>query len=346
MKSILKLKYLFFLLFNVFVISACDNTAELISKAESGDRFSQYVLANNYYESGKYDKAAFWYYKSAPEDYSSRDSLAYMLFYGKGIKKDLLKAYIYLDGEKGLNMKLEERVAFEVTGKYLSDKDIEDLNKREKFRIALCNSLSDIETKRAGSVTAGKCFPSPFTDSIDLSVGRFTIKIPYWWTVLSDNERDQAKQEAMEGIVGMMSNYSSQTFSNIGQFGIEDFEAVKLGYKSGWFIILTLKIPAQNDYYKTIEKQNKEKFDWGKERGVFKTIIENGPITVGDKTLMKTILETEHTNGGKLITLYYWTPEEPSLVTQIIVIQNWDHPLITDDIENVIKSLKVSNSIK
>lgn len=72
--------------------------SELYERAEKGDVYSQYILAQFYQINGRYKKAAYWYEKAAEQGHTSAQCrLGFACEYGQGVEQDYEKAIYWYE---------------------------------------------------------------------------------------------------------------------------------------------------------------------------------------------------------------------------------------------------------
>jgi hypothetical protein len=180
--------------------------------------------------------------------------------------------------------------------------------------------------------------PKP-ADTTQLAVGTFTIEIPRSWQVSTGEEAEQLKAEIRRGIDQMINQYSAETGQEPRLLGIQDFKAVRLSNASGWCIIHVVRIPPVSDYYERMKEDTRQKLEWGMQRGVFEKVIENGVATIGQSSVMKSILQMK--GGGRMIQIAHWSPSDPGLVSQIMIMQNSGDTKLIEEVDAAIKSVAV-----
>ena len=172
-----------------------------------------------------------------------------------------------------------------------------------------------------------------------VSVGGIAVSMPPQWRMVSGSEESQVKTEIKQGIDQMMERYRESTGMEHGAFGLRDFKALRLPNDSGWCILHLVRIPPQTDYYATMASDTKQKLDWGLSKGIFERIVENGLVKVGDQNVMRTIVRKK--GGGRMITVIHWSPNEPSAVTQLIILESKTGQPVPKQIDDVLASLKM-----
>jgi hypothetical protein len=176
-------------------------------------------------------------------------------------------------------------------------------------------------------------------DTTKLVVGTFTMEVPGSWHVSTGEEAEQLKAEIKGGVDQMISQYRAETGQEPRWLGIQDFKALRLGNASGWCIIHVMRIPPVKDYYERMKEDTRQKLEWGLQRGVFEKVIENGVATIGQSSVMKSILQMK--GGGRMIQIAHWSPSDPGLVSQIMIWQNSGDTKLTEEVDAAIRSVAV-----
>ena len=137
----------------------------------------------------------------------------------------------------------------------------------------------------------------------------------------------------------MIARYQDATGMQHAEFGIKDFTAVRIKESSGWCIMYNFTLPAQKDYYETMKEDTKKKLDWGLQQGVFEKVVENGIISIGDKKVLKTVVQAK--GGGRMITITYWSQNAPSYINNLIIIESKLDDVVKQQINDVCSSLRI-----
>ncbi len=177
-----------------------------------------------------------------------------------------------------------------------------------------------------------------------LQVGVFTFKVPAAWEVVSGREEREAKREIESGVQQMIDRYRSGSGSLQGFKGIEVFKAVRMPNGAGWFMAYTIRIPPQQDYMTTMEKEQEQKIAWAKQQGMITNVVEFGRRKIGQSELIK--VDAEMRGGARNITLSYWSVAEPSLVAQVNVLVNPGYTSMYPDIDAALGSLLIERRTK
>jgi hypothetical protein len=175
--------------------------------------------------------------------------------------------------------------------------------------------------------------------SINVIAGAFSLSVPNTWQISTGTEQEQIKSEMMQGVQQMIDTYQNETGMTHDKFGIKDFKAARIKENSGWCIIYNFTLPAQKDYYETIKEDTKKKLDWGLQQGVFTRVIENGIVSIGEKKVMKTIVQGK--DGGRMITITYWTQSAPTFINNLIIIESKIDVVVKQQIDEVCNSIKI-----
>ncbi|WP_395745380.1 hypothetical protein [Prosthecobacter sp.] len=181
--------------------------------------------------------------------------------------------------------------------------------------------------------TAGTAAPEA------LAAGRFQVSISPQWRVAEGEEEAALKAEVKKGMDQMIERYRKDSGGDLRTLGIQDFAAAQLAARSGWFIVHEIKIPPQQNYYEDMQAENRKKIEWGIQQGMFLRASENGLVTLGGHKFIKTVMQNR--GGGRTITLAYWTPQQPALVTQILVVQNNDNAEVSAQVDAAIATVTV-----
>jgi hypothetical protein len=177
-------------------------------------------------------------------------------------------------------------------------------------------------------------------DSLTIvKAGVFTISVPNTWQIATGTEEEQIKSEILQGVQQMIDRYQNETGMVHDKFGIKDFTAVRIKESSGWCIMYNFTLPTQKDYYLIMQEDNKKKLDWGLQQGVFAKVIVNGIVSIGEKKAMKTIVQGK--DGGRMITITYWTPNSPSFINNLIIMESKIDSAIKKQIDDVLKSQQI-----
>ena len=166
--------------------------------------------------------------------------------------------------------------------------------------------------------TTGKATPSQQR----VTAGVFTFEVPLEWEVATGALERQAKREVEVSVRQMLNAYGG-TGSSQSLLGIQNFKAVRMPNQAGWFIAYTVRIPPQQDYLATMEKEQEQKLSWGKQQGMVTRVIEHGRQKIGDAEVVK--LDSEMRQGARTMGVYYWSAAEPGLVGTITVVVNPGH---------------------
>lgn len=187
----------------------------------------------------------------------------------------------------------------------------------------------------------GAVAASNASSGVPVTAGRFSVTVPAAWQVVSGAEEAQLRAELETGIDQVVARYRDSTGSEHPPFGIRGFMAMRLPGECGWCVLYLFRIPEQSDYYAVMESDTKQKIEWGMSQGIFESVVENGKITIGKSTVMKTILRQK--SGGRMISISHWSPDLPSDVSQLVVLESKLDSMIQKQIDEVIRSLKVMN---
>jgi len=187
-------------------------------------------------------------------------------------------------------------------------------------------------------LTNSSAVPKP-ADTTQLVVGKFTIEIPRSWQVSTGAEAEQLKAQIKTGIDQMINQYRDETGQEPRYLGIQDFKAVRLSDDSGWCVIHVMRIPPVSEYYERMKEDTRQKLEWGMQRGIFEKVIENGVVTIAQSSVMKSILQMK--GGGRMIQIAHWSPSDPGLVSQIMIMQNSGDTKLTKEVDAAIKSVAV-----
>jgi hypothetical protein len=117
------------------------------------------------------------------------------------------------------------------------------------------------------------------------------------------------------------------------------FQAMRIPDNSGWCIMFMIFLPPQKDYYKTMKEDNKKKLDWGLQQGVIKQVVQNGIVRIGMRDVMKTIIQSK--DSGRLTTIVYWSPQSPSIITQMVIMETKRDDAIKKQVDGVCNSLTI-----
>jgi len=172
-----------------------------------------------------------------------------------------------------------------------------------------------------------------------IRAGAFSISVPKTWQKSTGSEEEQIKSEMMQGVQQMIDRYQNETGMAHDKLGIKDFTAVRINESSGWCILYNFTLPAQNDYYETMKKDNKKKLDWGLQQGVFVKVIENGIVSIGEKKAMKTIVQGN--DGGRMITITYWSPNAPTFINNLIIMESKIDEFVKKEVDDVCSTLNI-----
>jgi hypothetical protein len=105
-----------------------------------------------------------------------------------------------------------------------------------------------------------------------------------------------------------------------------------------------MRIPPISDYYERMKEDTRQKIDWGMQRGIFEKVLENGVVTIGESKVMKTIFLQK--GGSRMIQMAHWSPSDPGLVSQIMILQNNGDGKLTEEVDAVVKSVVVKTAEK
>jgi len=173
-----------------------------------------------------------------------------------------------------------------------------------------------------------------------LTVGVFTFKVPVGWQVLSGPDEGAAKREIEKSVQQMITEFGRQSGSRQGLLGLEAFRAVRIAEKGGWFIVYTVRIPPQQDYLATMERDQREKLSWGQQQGIVTKINEHARRTMGDSEVIK--VDTEMRGGGRNIGIYHWSPSERGLVGTITVtLDRGQYERVRSSLDTVMESIQI-----
>lgn len=172
-----------------------------------------------------------------------------------------------------------------------------------------------------------------------MEAGRLRVTIPTQWQVVSGPEESQVKAEIKKATDQTIERYRKDSGMQHPDVGLKYFSAARFPNRFGWIIIHEFVIPARKDYYQDMKAGTKQKLDWGLANGIFKKVLDDGIVTLDGKKVLKTTLL--HSNGGRSLTAAYWSAKEPSVVTQVMVIQEQADEKLSREIEVAIASSKI-----
>ncbi|MFH0783665.1 MAG: hypothetical protein V2B20_17160 [Pseudomonadota bacterium] len=182
--------------------------------------------------------------------------------------------------------------------------------------------------------------PAKSADTTQLAVGKFTIAIPRSWQVSTGGEAEQLKAQVKQGMDQMISQYRAESGQDSRTLGIQDFKAARIGNGSGWCVIHAMRIPPVTDYYERMKEDTRQKIEWGMQRGIFEKVLENGVVTIGESKVMKSVFLQK--GGSRMVQMAHWSPSDPGLVSQIMILQNSGDAKLTEEVDAAVKSVAVA----
>ena len=205
--------------------------------------------------------------------------------------------------------------------------------------LAWGTAIAETSTVATGS---GKAIPSGSVEAgMAVKVGAMAFSIPDTWETLSGEEAEQAMSEIKQGQAQMQERYRQDTGMAHAVFNIQDFKAIRLSSHLGWCIVYETKMPVQDHYYKTIAKDAQAKFDWGLSQGLIERVLENGMVDISGSPAMKYIVTQK--SGGRMTSMVHCSAKDPSLVTQLMVLENTNDPKVAGEVDKMLKTLKIAD---
>ena len=174
-----------------------------------------------------------------------------------------------------------------------------------------------------------------------VAVGPISVNAPSQWSILSGADEARLRVEIRQGYNSMLERYRNSTGNDISEFSITDMKAMRLPHDCGWCILHVAHVPPQSDYYATALAEAKEKIEWCLQEGRFARVLENGLVTVGRHTVMKTMAEKK--DGGRLATIVYWCPEAPTELAQLMLVESKVDQTLQSDVDRMLASFKVAD---
>lgn len=176
-------------------------------------------------------------------------------------------------------------------------------------------------------------------DTTVMSAGRISLNIPSKWRIASGLEEANLKAEFEGAFEQMAQQYRQGTGASHPNIGIKHFTAAQLPERTGWLIVHEFVIPPQKNYYDQMLRDSKQKIDWGRQQGIFERVEENGIAMADGKKVFRTILR--HRDGGRTITSAYWSPKSPSIVSQVMVVQERDTDCVMQEVDQALGTIAI-----
>jgi len=200
----------------------------------------------------------------------------------------------------------------------------------------------------AGLTLAAGCDGSPdnkgaateaaVPDSTAVDIGVLSFDIPSGWALLRGAEEQGARRQIEAGVNDMMQSYSGAQ----SDYGLEEFKAVRLAGDAGWITGYTIRIPPEDDYFATIERDQKEKIEWGKSQGIIREVLEYGKTTVSGLEMYK--VDAVARDGSRSVSLSYWTPQDPGRVGMVTILTSPNrYDSLSADLDALIESLRTNS---
>jgi len=151
-----------------------------------------------------------------------------------------------------------------------------------------------------------------------VSVGPLSFVMPAGARRMASSQEQAARREIATGVRQMLDRYSASG-SDLGEkFGIEDFSALTLPAEAGQLVVHSIRMPPEENYLETMEREQQQKLDWGKEQGIISSVLGNRRIELdGDAALR---VDTMMGHGYRMISIYHWSERDPGLTTAIMAI--------------------------
>jgi uncharacterized protein (TIGR02145 family) len=168
---------------------------------------------------------------------------------------------------------------------------------------------------------------------INQSVGLMEFKLPDSWKPLEGSALGEAKSEFSSGMTLSQYDRDGEPNSRLDEFQI--FQKPADGQVVGW----TITIPEQKDFLKKIYDDELKGLDLRKAQ------IKSGEcqlVQIGKSDVVRT--DVVLGNSARTTNLHFWSPEQPGLVTVLMVGIRPSHSEQTaKEFDDILSSVKIKN---
>jgi len=143
-----------------------------------------------------------------------------------------------------------------------------------------------------------------------VTVGHFTFKIPIGWNQMSGSDKTNTRAEFESDLKPGLRQYTQQGEPDAH---MDEFEIFQKPFE-GQLLVWTLKVPTQENFIQKIymtETKTLESRQANLKSG------ECRLVTIGEIEVVR--VDVAMRNGGTTTNLQFWSPENPDLITTLMI---------------------------
>ena len=185
---------------------------------------------------------------------------------------------------------------------------------------SLADEGGELEVSEGTEATVGdnryRYLDQQWVDAV--GVGPLSLVFPAGAKRMASKEEQAARREIESGLREMLDRYAGSGSDMDEQLGIVDFTALTLPNGAGQLVAHSIRMPPEEDYLDTMEREQLEKLEWGQEQGIVTEVLSNRRINLDGDVALR--VETMMGPGYRMIAIYHWSERDPGLTTALMAI--------------------------
>jgi hypothetical protein len=173
------------------------------------------------------------------------------------------------------------------------------------------------------------------SDSRDISLGKFTLKVPTEWASFDSSEAASLNQQYAEQRQQIYQQYSGSA----DDAKTVDIAGFHIRNDAGAFIMVSFSVPEQANLISTLKSQIEQKMDWGVQNGYIRKYL--GLVPIDDENFSGFYTKAIGKDGGIEVSGGLEHKKLKNTVIQLTLLcpQDWDEGKATNTLATVLKSL-------